>query len=157
LFVVERVTSDNTRSGIGDFDTNEAGVWFDRPLPLQLKDVSRFASELDHPRFSVWCAGSNGIGHLGAEPEGVNEIANVFRQLDAKGGGGVLDFLAAERDACRAPLEVGDKNVLKDPGIAICCHNFCQPRQRKTTTSSRSCSRVAVARRVRNKSMRSTS
>ncbi len=106
----------------------------------------------------------------GTIAETVDEITEILREGNVQLAGNALDFVPLECNDVRTRFIAILKDALDDLGVSVLrrlCHCYCIPGfkreddgipgQRKRTTSSRSCAFVAVAMRVRNRSMPTTS
>src|SRR5438552_17071857 len=130
-------------------------VGSDGPLFSQDKPVATRTGLSQNPLKAFRCGFLDRFWKSFSESEGVDHISNIFRSRQTKPLRGFDNLLAFEDHFPRAALVVLREHVSDNLRImSFGSHYFAStPGHRKTTTSSRSCSLVAVAKRVRNRSI----
>jgi len=141
----------------------EIGIRLNRAVGNQSQTVESFPNRADNPRLALAGGGTHALWQIRAITEGVDQVADVLGQFDAKLAGSCFDFHPLEVHLPHPRSELRQENALDDGGVSVLPLHValrfaeCLPGQRSSTTSSRNCSRVAVAKRVRNRSMPVTS
>lgn len=161
LLVSEGVHRNDARCGIRHLRERHLVVWGEPNRPRQDEAVSTPSCTSDDPLVALGGGSLDGLGQRPSIPRAVDDVADVARGRNATLLGGCRDIEPLEIDPCHTLLEPGNEDLLDDGGVGVrfghgrrpLQHVGRQPGQRSRTTSSRSCCLLAVAIRVRNRSM----